>query len=873
MKISIVIPAYNVGQYLPKCLKSILEQKLSDYEIIIVNDGSTDDTQNVIDGFIKNHPQIAVKSILTENRGPAHARNIGIDSAEGKYISFIDADDTLSPDMYSKMYEKAEEEDADVVLCGRVYIMPDGRYDSTWLPVRIDGTSNIFYNKKLLPNTSSFVWDKLFKKQTIIESGLRFNEDIHYAEDALFIYSFMYFADKVASIRQPFYYYTIKRKNSITGAMDERMFDEVKACECLTKFYLRVDCFSIFQSELLWICIGFWGRKFYDVHYLPCDKRIMYEFVVKFYDFLKTYYPQWEDYLRKYNTKGNKRLYKINKYRTNLKAIRRYIYMPSWLYRLYKKEEPKVKHLIEIIAHFPFKLKNRLFGREFFEAYLNARKDERIIPNRALYIANSGDNIACNVYALMKEAYNRGTYEIFVAVKNPQKDTPMLRTAGLLGVCVLDINSDEFQRVLATAKYIVVNYRIPTYFSKRDGQVIMNTWHGTPLKTLGKHVNNGLIDLGNVQSQFISSDYLLYPNEYTRDRMIDAFCLDRLFEHTVLVKGYPRNDIFFDRSYEEQLRKELRLANKKVFIYMPTWRGTSVAATSRDYGKEINAILSYLDSKLNDEVVLYVKLHNLAMKTIKLESFQHIKLFPSNLEIYYFINIADGLITDYSSVFYDFANTQKEIILFTYDKEAYYKERGMYEDINDYPFIQISDTDTLAQYLNNYSNFTPDDKYYKFLDKYCKYDSINTSTTVNDIFFSMSEVKTKNNKKYNVGLFADPVVSPQVKADLYQLISYSNPLAVFSTSAITENMIDLLRSVDFQNLPILVVQNEYILSRKEQRSLKRYRERKIPSILLWKAVKREKERMMPEITIDTITNYSNDYLFELIAKYFSKHQK
>ena len=872
MKISIIIPAYNVAQYLPQCFKSILEQKTEDYEIIIVNDGSTDNTQDVIDEFIATHPNVPITAIKTENFGPAHARNVGMDAAQGEYISFIDADDTLSPDMHTKMYEKASAEDADVVLCGRIYIMPDGSYDSSWNPLKIEGVSNIFENKKLLPGTSSFVWDKLFKRETIINSGLRFNEDIHYAEDALFIYSFLYYAQRVASIQAPLYYYTIKRKNSITGAMDKRMFDEVKACECLTKFYLKADCYDMFQSELLWICIGFWGRKFYDVHFLPCDKKIMYEFVVRFYDFLKTYYPQWQDYLRKYNTQGDKRLYKINKYRTDLKKVKMYINIPSFLYRLYKREIPRLRHLWEIIKHLPSKIKGRLHAHEYYETYLNARKKNDIVDNRALYIANSGDNVACNVYAMMKEAYQRNIYDIYVAVKDPKKDFPMLILAGLK-VHLLNINSDEFQVVLATAKYIVVNYRIPTYFTKRKGQVVMNTWHGTPLKTLGRHVHNGLIDLGNVQSQFIASDYLLYPNEYTKEKMIDAFCLDKLYTHNILVEGYPRNDIFFDRSYEKSLRKDLGLQGKKVFIYMPTWRGVSVAATSGDYGREVNSILRYLDEKLNDDVVLFVKLHNLAMKKFKIESFEHVKLFPKNLEIYYFINIADGLITDYSSVFYDFANTQKEIILFAYDKEKYYKERGMYENIDDYPFVQIGDTETLAEHLNGYVGFEPDKAYLAFLERYCKYDSLHTSTKVNDIFFGPQKDEEKKRCKYDVCMFADPSISPKVKKDLFELATKDNPLAVFATSAITEDMVELLKDEAFKDTPILVVQNEYVLSRKEQRALGRLRDKKIPSIILKSAIRREKERMMPGIGIKTIINSSNDYLFGQIAKYYSKHRR
>ena len=148
IKISVIIPAYNVEDYIKDCLDSVLSQKLKEYEIIIVNDGSTDNTQGIVELYIRNHTTIDIKCLYAEHRGPANARNIAMDIAKGKYISFIDADDRLSANMYEDMYSKAEEEQADLVLCGRVYVFPDGTYDSTWNPVRIDGVTNIFENKK-----------------------------------------------------------------------------------------------------------------------------------------------------------------------------------------------------------------------------------------------------------------------------------------------------------------------------------------------------------------------------------------------------------------------------------------------------------------------------------------------------------------------------------------------------------------------------------------------------------------------------------------------------------------------------------------------------------------------------------------------------
>ena len=866
MKISIIIPAFNVENYIEKCLISIRDQLFHDYEIIIVNDGSTDRTEEVIKGFIQKNRSIRITLLHSNHQGPSIARNMAMDIAKGEYLSFIDADDTVSPIMYKEMYEKASLFDADLVLCGRAYVYANGQFHSTWNPLKIEGVTNIFKLPRLLSDTSSFVWDKLFKTSTIKKSGLHFDSTIHYAEDALFIYSFLYFAEKVASIQKPFYYYTIKRENSITGAMDERMLDEVKACELLTIFYINSGYFDKFQSWLLWICIGFWGRKFYDVHYIKGNKKIMFEFVKQFYEFLAAYYPKWQEYLRKYSTKGSKRLYKINKYRTNLNLIKLYIFTPSSLFRAYKKIDKAIKRLFNIALHLPAKIKNRLTTHEYFEPYLNARKRLRVVPQSILYVANSGDNIACNVYALMKEAATRLGYKLYVGSKSPETDKIMLLSSGLRSVTILKMNSPEFQKILATANYLVCNYRLPTYFTKRKEQIVMNTWHGTPLKTLGRDMNNGIIDLGNVQSQFLDSNYLLYPNEYTKKHMVEAFCLSDLYQNKILVEGYPRNDVFFDDSYIQTLKNLLKIQDKKVYVYMPTWRGLSVAATSKDYNAEINSILSQIDAGLNDDVLLFVKMHNLALKYVTLSKFKHIRPFPNNFEIYYFLNIADALITDYSSVFYDFANTKKEIILFTYDKELYCKERGLYENIDTLPFTQVDNTESLIAHLNNRPAFVADKKYLEFLNTYCSHDSIITAQKVNNIFLSKFDLKTSA-KKYNAFLFADPIISPVASIGLDNLLKVKNPLAIIATSAITDSFIETLKNEKFKKIPILVVQNENILSKKEQRA---FNKRKLSSITAKKAIIREKERMMPTIDFETITNCSSDPIFAAIEKIYKK---
>jgi glycosyltransferase involved in cell wall biosynthesis len=119
IKVSIIVPVYNVEQYLEQCLESLVNQTLKDIEIIVVNDGSPDNSQVIIDKYCKKHPKL-IKSITKENGGLGSARNRGLEVAEGRYIAFVDSDDWVDLDYYEKMYNLAEKEKSDIVFCNMI---------------------------------------------------------------------------------------------------------------------------------------------------------------------------------------------------------------------------------------------------------------------------------------------------------------------------------------------------------------------------------------------------------------------------------------------------------------------------------------------------------------------------------------------------------------------------------------------------------------------------------------------------------------------------------------------------------------------------------------------------------------------------------
>ena len=129
-KISIIVPVYNVEEYIGTCLKSLVEQTLEDIEIICINDGSTDNSIRIIQYFMQN--DFRIKLINTSNNGQGIARNIGIQNAKGEYIAFVDPDDWVDNDMYLKMYNQAQLLNSDIVICNYIRWFEDSKKEQYW---------------------------------------------------------------------------------------------------------------------------------------------------------------------------------------------------------------------------------------------------------------------------------------------------------------------------------------------------------------------------------------------------------------------------------------------------------------------------------------------------------------------------------------------------------------------------------------------------------------------------------------------------------------------------------------------------------------------------------------------------------------------
>lgn len=333
--------------------------------------------------------------------------------------------------------------------------------------------------------------------------------------------------------------------------------------------------------------------------------------------------------------------------------------------------------------------------------YLKQETDKKAV----LFEAGQGKHINGNAFALLRCLETDGRWSdhtsyVSIRKENMEDAKAKLKKYDLKDVRLVLRDSSEYRKLLATAGYLITDNSFFRYFVKRDDQVYLNTWHGTPLKRLGRSDIANSASIGNVQKNFLSADYLLHPNDYTREIMMKDYMVDRTFTGQIITTGYPRNDALFSNFKADEIREKHALEDKKVLAYMPTWRGTGRKADESRQNQEAIEAIRCIEKNLKDNEILYVNFHFIVQSSVDFSQFEKVRPFPAEYETYDFLAVCDTLITDYSSVAMDFAQTGRPVILYMYDYEQYCAEKGFYFDIRELPFAKAYTAEELADVMN-----------------------------------------------------------------------------------------------------------------------------------------------------------------------------
>ena len=358
-------------------------------------------------------------------------------------------------------------------------------------------------------------------------------------------------------------------------------------------------------------------------------------------------------------------------------------------------------------------------------AYYHRMMKEPLDERAFVLEAGQGKNIHGNMFVLLQELETNpewSGYQPYFVVSGSTAVSAAAKLAhyAYTKTKLVSIGSDEYRRLLATAKYLATDNSFPAWYIRREGQVVLNTWHGTPLKQLGRSNIMESTSIANVQKNYFFSDYILFPNEYTRDIFFKDYMLAGFAKGTQVLADYPRNAALTALSEEERasLLGRLGVSGKKIYAYMPTWRGNGRTVDEEKQVAQVTGILFELDQYLRDDEVLLVNLHFLVDNTIDYGEFKHIRRFPPTYETYEILGACDVLITDYSSVFFDFAVTGKPVVLYAYDYEKYLGSRGTYFSMDELPFPITKNVRDLLAVLRSGAETDPE-AYEEFRKKYC----------------------------------------------------------------------------------------------------------------------------------------------------------
>jgi glycosyltransferase involved in cell wall biosynthesis len=275
-KVSVIVPVYNVEKYLEKCLDSLISQTHKDIEILVVNDGSTDRSEEIIHHYAKKYPD-KIKAFHKENGGLSDARNFGIEIAAGDYIGFVDSDDYVHPSMFEEMAGLAEKHNAEMVICNIRKVNEQGSVIQKLtqipnMPEKIDLENNF----SVFSDISYFACNKLFKRSLFKEK--RFKKNVHF-EDIQLIPQLLLDCTTIAQT-QNYHYQYLERTDSITKTHTEKGIDILKAVEDVEEYFKTTKYsdqlqtlknFQIFEGVYSYLAYLAFVKND-DVFYKMCEK-------------------------------------------------------------------------------------------------------------------------------------------------------------------------------------------------------------------------------------------------------------------------------------------------------------------------------------------------------------------------------------------------------------------------------------------------------------------------------------------------------------------------------------------------------------------------------------------------------------------------
>ncbi|MFG3494460.1 CDP-glycerol glycerophosphotransferase family protein [Streptomyces sp. NPDC047928] len=656
-RFSVIVPAYKVQAYLHECLESVLRQSFDDLELIVVDDCSPDGGGAVIDEFAARDRRV-VALHLPENHGLGPARNVGLARATGDYVVFLDGDDVLVPGALRAVADRLKETGSPDVLLydyARTYWSGDAVRNEFSRHLTEDGPAPFtLADRPGLLQVLMVVWNKAYKREFLEREGFAFPPGFY--EDAPWTYPALMAAGSIATLDRVCVHYRQRRTGSILRTTSPRHFD-------LFDQYERVFAFLDARPELAcWRPVLFRRMVDHFTSVFTAPGRLPRGTRADFFRRARAHY-------RRYRTPGA-----TPKFTTRL----RHALVRFGCHRAFRAIT-SARGLKKRAVRFGSAVLRALRGGLLQLHY----RFQRLLPVRsdlAVFGAYWGRGYACSPAALEARVRELAPHIRTAWICAPEH-------AGTVpgGTRVLRQGSVAYWSALARARYLVGNVNPDRRLVKRPGQLLIQTQHGTPLKHMGLDLQYRpaaarSMDFPELLRNIDKWDYLLSGNRHS------TLVWERVYPaaYRTLEYGSPRNDVFQRATADDVVRLRAALgipAGHTAILYAPTHRD-HVRPQPRLL--DLERILTALGPRF---VILHRPHPTHGGDAVPSAATPHprvvdVSAHPSVEEL---CLASDALVTDYSSLMFDYAGLDRPIVVHTEDWEAYTAARGTYFDVRAFP--------------------------------------------------------------------------------------------------------------------------------------------------------------------------------------------
>jgi len=726
---SIIVPVYNVQSYVRACLESVIEQDFDDFEIVVVDDCTPDHSGQIVDDMALGDSRIRPLH-LEANVGLGLARNAGVAAATGEYILFLDGDDTLAPGSLKAIADKLRVNDLpELLIYNYSRVWWDGRQAVSWGAELLANLSvGVFrpQEHRRLFNLLPIACNKAYRRDFLQDLGVSFRTGLY--EDISFTYTVLMNATRAVSLNRVVLLYRQRRSGNILGTTSSRHFDVFAQYDLVFAEADRVGISAGMRRHLFDIMVNHYVIILQHKDRLAKSERRRFYSLAS--DSVEAHTPA-DDGDHQQNSPSNLRA----------RLFRRRSYPLFALFSWADQRYLPTRRLVGKV-YWPLRRTVRKVGAVRRLYYVIARL-RPIDENLVVFSEYWGTGFGCNPKAIFDALPAVAPH--LKAVWIMDDDHASQLPAGVTRVAPSTLRQWD---ALARAKYFVNNVNFPGVFVKRPGQVMIQTMHGTPLKhcgldVLGHEAATKAIDprravrrkAGRVvttdeartKQEFVDLlrrsdnwDFVLSSNAYSTEVWGHAYpCSYTWLEH-----GYPRNDVLVNSTQADVQASRARLGlrpDQKVVLYAPTYRDVAGDTSLR-------IDLADLLGHLPPEYIVIVRAHHttsLGPRINDLVASGRVvdgSALPSIIDCYL---AADVLITDYSSVMFDYAVLNRPIVIFADDWEAYQEARGTYFDLLQSPpgAVAVNQAEIVRIFSNEeFDNEQSRERLAAFRARFCSFD-------------------------------------------------------------------------------------------------------------------------------------------------------